>query len=107
MESVLARVGITPRLHTIHHSIVEGETNSNWSSGLTLWDMQHGTFRSDVSAADVTIGVPAFRDPKELTFVRLLKLPFIRQRPSWQFRPEPLQLARFRRNIFGATANMQ
>lgn len=87
LESRLARVVMTPRLHTIHHSTVEGETNSNWSSGLTLWDRLHGTFRLDVPAENVTIGVPAFRDPKELTLIRLLKMPFGRQRPSWQLPP--------------------
>lgn len=84
LESVLARFVMTPRLHTIHHSIVEGETSSNWSSGLTLWDMLHGTLRADIPVQDVTIGVPAFRDPKEVTLTRLLKMPFGRQRPSWQ-----------------------
>jgi sterol desaturase/sphingolipid hydroxylase (fatty acid hydroxylase superfamily) len=84
LEAVLARVVMTPRLHTIHHSTVEGETNSNWSSGLTIWDMLHRTFRLDIAAEDVTIGVPAFRDPKKLTLIRLLQMPFGRQRPSWQ-----------------------
>jgi sterol desaturase/sphingolipid hydroxylase (fatty acid hydroxylase superfamily) len=87
LESLLARFVMTPRLHTIHHSTVEGETNSNWSSGLTLWDRLHGTFRLDVPVEDVTIGVPAFQDPKELTLIGLLKMPFGRQRPSWQFPP--------------------
>ncbi|HEX5279786.1 MAG TPA: sterol desaturase family protein [Micropepsaceae bacterium] len=88
LESRLAWLVMTPRLHTIHHSVVEAETNSNWSSGLTLWDRMHGTFRLDVPAENVTIGVPAFQDPKKLTLIRLLKLPFGRQRPSWQLPPE-------------------
>lgn len=90
LESLLAGFVMTPRLHTIHHSTVQGETNSNWSSGLTLWDKLHGTFRRDVPTEDVRIGVPAFQDPKELTLIGLLKMPFGRQRPSWQF---PLKTA--------------
>ncbi len=85
LESVLAGFVMTPRLHTIHHSTVEAETNSNWSSGLTLWDRLHGSFRTGIPAENVTIGVPAFQHPGELTLIRLLKMPFGRQRPSWQF----------------------
>jgi hypothetical protein len=58
-----AELILTPRMHGIHHSIVERETNSNWSSGLTVWDWLHGTLRLNVPQADVTIGVPAFQEP--------------------------------------------
>jgi sterol desaturase/sphingolipid hydroxylase (fatty acid hydroxylase superfamily) len=77
-ERRLARFIVTPRMHGIHHSIVPEETNSNWSSGLALWDRLHGTLRLDVHQNDVTIGVPAFRDPARLTFGRMLRLPFER-----------------------------
>ena len=48
VERKLNRVFVTPRMHGIHHSTVKEETNSNWSSGLTIWDRLHGTFRGDV-----------------------------------------------------------
>lgn len=107
LESLLARFVMTPRLHTIHHSIVESETNSNLSSGLTLWDRVHGTFRLDVPAEDVTIGVPAFRDPKELTLIRLLKMPFGRQRPSWQLPSGTAPSHRLPPQDFRGDANMR
>ena len=37
----------TPKMHGIHHSIVPAERDSNWSSGLSLWDRLHGTYRED------------------------------------------------------------
>src|SRR5215472_2257195 len=76
---------VTPRMHGIHHSFVERETNSNWSSGLTVWDWLHGTLRLNVPQADVTIGVPAFREQKAVTLPRILALPFEHQPPSWEF----------------------
>jgi sterol desaturase/sphingolipid hydroxylase (fatty acid hydroxylase superfamily) len=42
LERWLVRFIVTPRMHGIHHSIVQEETNANWSSGLTLWDWLHG-----------------------------------------------------------------
>src|ERR1051326_886517 len=59
-ERVLNKLLVTPRMHGIHHSVVERETNSNWSSGLTIWDWLHGTLRLNVPQQEIKIGVPAF-----------------------------------------------
>jgi sterol desaturase/sphingolipid hydroxylase (fatty acid hydroxylase superfamily) len=61
VERWLCRFLVTPRLHGLHHSIVQGETDSNWSSGLTLWDWLHGTLRLNVPQAgdhDRRAGLP-------------------------------------------------
>lgn len=83
-EAWLNRFIVTPRMHGIHHSIVQEETDSNWSSGLTIWDRLHGTLRLDVPQTEITIGVPAYRNSKEVTLGRLLRMPFTPQRPSWR-----------------------
>jgi len=83
-ERRLVRFVVTPRMHGIHHSVVECETDSNWSSGLTLWDRLHGTLRLDVPQKAVTIGVPAYVEPADVTFARLVALPFVPQRPAWR-----------------------
>ncbi|MGH7195121.1 MAG: sterol desaturase family protein, partial [Candidatus Saccharimonadales bacterium] len=44
-ERRLSRFLVTPRMHGIHHSIVETESDSNWSSGLNIWDRLHRTLR--------------------------------------------------------------
>ena len=82
-ERRLARVLTTPRMHGIHHSTVEDQTNSNWSSGLSWWDHLHRTFRLDVDQADIAIGVPAYREPVEVALQPALALPFRRQRKDW------------------------
>ncbi len=81
-EARLSRLLVTPVLHGIHHGATLEDTDSNWSSGLTLWDRLHGTLRLH-RAAEKT-GVPGYRDPAELTLLRLLELPFTRQRPAFK-----------------------
>jgi sterol desaturase/sphingolipid hydroxylase (fatty acid hydroxylase superfamily) len=83
LERVLVRILVTPRMHGIHHSDRYEETNSNWASLLTLWDFVHRTFRMDVPEERITIGVPAYRDPSEVTVGKILTLPFRRQRDDW------------------------
>lgn len=86
LERLLVQVVVTPRMHGIHHSVVEEETNANWSSGLTLWDRLHRTLRLDLPQDAITIGLPAYRDKRELVLPRLLAMPFEEQRPSWRWR---------------------
>lgn len=83
-ERRLNRLIVTPRMHGIHHSMVREETNSNWASGLTVWDWLHGTLRLNVPQEEITIGVPAYREPKDVTLVKILVVPFGEQRPRWQ-----------------------
>lgn len=85
-ERRLARVLTTPRMHGIHHSAVHDQTDSNWSSGLSFWDRLHGTFRLDVPQSEITIGVPAYREPEEVAVGPALAMPFRRQRQDWRAR---------------------
>ncbi len=71
LERRLATVIVTPRMHGIHHSMVEEEANSNWSSGFTIWDTLHGTLRLDVPQNDIEIGVPAYREEEQVTATHL------------------------------------
>lgn len=84
VERWLCRLIVTPRMHGIHHSIVAEETDSNWSSGLMVWDRIHGTLRLNIAHDEIEIGVPAYRDPHEVTLPRLMEMPFGEQRATWQ-----------------------
>ena len=53
-----AAVDVPPRMDTIHHAAMRAHTNSNWSSGLTLWDRVHGTLHLDVAQDEITIACP-------------------------------------------------
>jgi sterol desaturase/sphingolipid hydroxylase (fatty acid hydroxylase superfamily) len=85
-ERALAFLIVTPRMHGIHHSDWRDETNSNWSSLLSIWDRLHGTLRLDVPAEAITIGVPAYDRREAVTLGRMLVGPFLSQRDYWQGR---------------------
>jgi sterol desaturase/sphingolipid hydroxylase (fatty acid hydroxylase superfamily) len=86
-EHRLSRVIVTPRLHGIHHSTVRAERDSNFSSGLTIWDRLHGTVRADVPQKEITIGVPGYEDQNDVTLEKTLLLPFVTEHP--QKKPVP------------------
>ena len=81
VERRLVRFVVTPRMHGVHHSVLLDETDSNWSSGLAIWDRLHGTLRLGVSQDAVEIGAPDYDDP-DVTLGRLLALPFKRRDPA-------------------------
>ncbi len=79
-ENKLQKIITTPRLHGIHHSNVESEKNSNWSSGLTVWDFLHGTFRSDVPQNKIKIGAKGFEKETDVKLHKMLIEPFASQK---------------------------
>jgi sterol desaturase/sphingolipid hydroxylase (fatty acid hydroxylase superfamily) len=84
VEQWLCRLIVTPRMHGIHHSIIRNETDANWSTIFSWPDYLHRTIRLNVPQQAITTGVPAYREPRELTFRQLIAVPFRRQRPTWQ-----------------------
>ena len=71
-------------MHGIHHSAVLEETDSNWSTILSVWDRVHGTMKTDVRQDEITIGVPAYQNPQDVGLNKLIVLPFVEQRQDWQ-----------------------
>jgi sterol desaturase/sphingolipid hydroxylase (fatty acid hydroxylase superfamily) len=87
-ERWLNRLVVTPRMHGIHHSIVEEEVNSNWSSGLTIWDWLHGTLRLNVPQQQVKIGVAGYQHPAQVTLPKIIVMPFQDRPPGGQPVPQ-------------------
>ena len=75
LHAALSRILVTPRLHGLHHSVIRDERDSNFSSGLTLWDRLHATYRDD-AREEVRIGLPGFERESEVTLGKTLALPF-------------------------------
>lgn len=67
---------VTPRMHGIHHSTIRAEMDSNWSSGLTIWDVLHGTLLLGIPQDQIEIGVATLREPKQVTLPRIAVMPF-------------------------------
>jgi sterol desaturase/sphingolipid hydroxylase (fatty acid hydroxylase superfamily) len=78
LDRVLRLIVVTPDMHRVHHSILRHETDSNFGFNLPWWDRLFGTYRAQPEAghAGMTIGLPIFRDPRELRIDRLLTQPF-------------------------------
>jgi sterol desaturase/sphingolipid hydroxylase (fatty acid hydroxylase superfamily) len=79
MDRILRLLVVTPDMHRVHHSVIIRETNSNYGFNLPWWDRLFGTYKDQPERGHdgITIGVSQFRDPKGLTLLRLLILPFV------------------------------
>ena len=78
LDRIVRLVLVTPDMHRVHHSIVRHETDSNFGFNLPWWDRLFGTYRREPQAGHdgMTIGLPVFRDGKELRLDRMLTQPF-------------------------------
>lgn len=72
-ERRLNRLFTTPGMHDIHHQAERERTDSNWSSGLSIWDRLHRTFRAPGERAALAIGVAGY--PHDLHIADLMALP--------------------------------
>ena len=75
LERWIGRIVATPRMHGIHHSTKDDEMNSNWSSGLTLWDWLHSTLHRKVPQSAITIGLIGHQQPEQVTLTEIILLP--------------------------------
>jgi len=78
IDGLLRLVLVTPDMHRVHHSVIIREHDSNFGFNLAWWDRMFGTYRDQPEAGHthMVIGLANFRDPKGLSFLRLLVLPF-------------------------------
>ncbi|MEN6474948.1 MAG: sterol desaturase family protein [Syntrophaceae bacterium] len=69
---------VTPDMHRVHHSEVISENRRNFGFALSWWDRICGTYLRAPAAGleGMTIGLPTYRNPAQLTFAALLKNPF-------------------------------
>jgi sterol desaturase/sphingolipid hydroxylase (fatty acid hydroxylase superfamily) len=88
LDRVLRFIVVTPDMHRVHHSVLRHETDSNFGFNLPWWDRLFRTYRAQPEAGHtgMTIGLPVFRDPRELRIDRLLTQPF--REPRGDDRPD-------------------
>lgn len=76
LEPWVRRVLVTPCMHRTHHSVIEGERNSNYGFCLSVWDRLLGTY-TPAPRGELDIGLAAWRDPAAIaTFGGALGMPF-------------------------------
>lgn len=74
-ERLWSWIVATPKMHAIHHSVNPDQLQSNFSSGLAIWDRIHGTARFDADPGEVTVGVAGHLDTEDVALGRILTLP--------------------------------
>ncbi len=72
LEKAINKLIVTPRMHGINHSVVQNETDSNYSVIFSFWDRVHKTIRLNISQREIVIGAAGYPDQKELTIGNLL-----------------------------------
>jgi len=78
LDRVLRLFVVTPDMHRVHHSVIVGETNSNFGFNLPWWDRLFGTYRDQPAAGHdgMTIGIEVFREGGDLRLDKMLVQPF-------------------------------
>ena len=76
-DRMLRTVLVTPNMHRVHHSIEMPETNSNFTSILSVWDRLFRTFRTREDTRTITLGLPRFREKKWQRLTGFLVTPFV------------------------------
>ncbi len=84
LDRALRTVIVTPAMHKIHHSRWQPETDSNYSSLLSIWDRLFGSFRMRERLDEIQFGLDAFDDDESRTFKGLMKMPL-----ADHHRPDP------------------
>ena len=100
LERTLNKLIVTPRMHGIHHSQLQHETNSNYGVVFPWWDRLHRTLGLNVPQSEIKIGVPGYSRPEDNRFINALLMPVRKQREYWPRANKPENL----RNV-GVTAN--
>jgi len=78
LDRRLRLLTVTPDMHRVHHSVLIRETNSNFGFNFPYWDRLFGTYRPQPARGheQMTIGLSQFRNVEQVTFLKLLALPF-------------------------------
>lgn len=71
---------VTPDMHKVHHSDWRPETDSNFSTVLSLWDRTFGTFQMRSDPKEIVFGLKEFTDPSWQTVIGMLWTPLAETR---------------------------
>lgn len=74
VDRLLSYLMVTPNYHRIHHSEIVEETDSNFSSVLTIWDRLFGTYRYCSDTSKIKIGLIEY--PRPLNIFDMWVVPF-------------------------------
>ncbi len=81
-DRCLRWVIVTPWMHYVHHSRWQPETDSNYTSFLSVWDRLFGSFRLRDRPAEISLGLDGYSEREWRELPGLLAAPFRKQPTS-------------------------
>ena len=85
LEAIMSRVFMTSHKHFIHHSLDVDDYDTNYGFIFTLWDKIFGTFKTystEHLSNNISTGIREYPRAQDLTFFKLLWMPFRSQKPD-------------------------
>lgn len=76
LDRILRIFIVTPYMHFVHHSDHQPETDSNYSSFLSIWDRIFGSFRLRDDPRTITLGLKNIEHHDHHDFKGMLTMPF-------------------------------
>ena len=67
---------VTPWMHYVHHSRWQPETDSNYTSFLSIWDRLFGSFRLREKPAEISLGLDDYKEDEWRRLPGMLAAPF-------------------------------
>jgi sterol desaturase/sphingolipid hydroxylase (fatty acid hydroxylase superfamily) len=92
VDKALRLLIVTPRMHWVHHSRWQPETDSNYASVLSIWDRIFGTMRSRRRPEDLQVGLDGHRPEDVDSLVGMLTVPFGPSRSTNGQKPDAAEL---------------
>jgi len=86
-DRVLRLFIVTPYMHKVHHSRWQPETDSNYSSLLSIWDRLFRSFRINEEPETIRLGLDEFDRPADQSLPGLLRTPLANRKPNRPRRP--------------------
>ena len=76
-DNILRLFIVTPDMHRVHHSVIPGETNSNYGFNVPWWDRVFGSYvaQPEQGHQDMKIGLSQY-EGGETSLLKLLWMPF-------------------------------
>jgi sterol desaturase/sphingolipid hydroxylase (fatty acid hydroxylase superfamily) len=86
-DRVLRLFIVTPYMHKVHHSRWQPETDSNYSSLLSIWDRIFRSFRINAKPETIRLGLDEFDRPADQTIPGLLRTPLANRKANRHRKP--------------------
>jgi sterol desaturase/sphingolipid hydroxylase (fatty acid hydroxylase superfamily) len=86
-DRVLRLFIVTPYMHKVHHSRWQPETDSNYSSLLSIWDRIFRSFRINAKPESIRLGLDEFDRTADQTIAGLLRTPLANRKANRHRKP--------------------